>query len=646
MLNALSPAANDHPESTHSEVLGENVALVEWLPPAALAFAAVVLIGADQGGYFPTSWGPATLAFSAVIALWLVLSGRSDLAWRDRSLILLLGLLTLWIGLSTVWSAAPAQSVLEFQRSLVVLVGASAVLVMAARGGESYIAFAVMAGITAIAGYSLATKLAPDRFGEVDPTAGYRLAGPIGYWNGLGAFAAMGIVLAVGIAVGTKSGAARIAASTSLVVLAPTLYFTFSRGAVIALLCGLAAMFAISSRRIPMLGALLFVAPAPLLAVAIASSLSGLTSERATRLDASTDARTLAWVMVGLGALAAVAAVLLMRAETRISISPRARRTIGWSLAALVGVVALAAVARAGGPIELPGRVLRAFDQPAKSSEPDLNSHLLDFSGAGRVDMWRVALSAYRENPVVGIGAGSFERYWQKDERATLKARDAHSLYIETLTELGPLGLALLLAAGSLFVSGALAARRNPIVPCAFGAFSVYAVHAGVEWDWELTGVTLTALFAGITILVALRRPSSSLLAGTRRLGLGVAVAGVALISLVGYIGNKSMAQAQEAFDRGNAANALSHTSVAHRWEPWSPYPLTLRGESLLVLGDVAGAKAAFGEAVRKDPGYWRGWLGLAVASSGEHRERALTRASELYRNSEEIYKTSLLLKR
>ena len=49
--------------------------------------------------------------------------------------------------------------------------------------------------------YGLLTRIAPDHFGAFDSTSyGYRLSPPITYWNGLGLFAAMGILLMLGFA--------------------------------------------------------------------------------------------------------------------------------------------------------------------------------------------------------------------------------------------------------------------------------------------------------------------------------------------------------------------------------------------------------------------------------------------------------------
>ncbi len=624
------------------------------LPAPIAAFIAVVFLGASQGGYFPTAWAPAIAVGAAVIILWLVVGARTDATWRDGVLVAALASFAGWTALSTFWSDAPANSVLEGQRALVLVVCLAAVLVLAIRGCETHLAFAVMAGITALTGYGLATRLAPDRNESFDLSEGYRLAGPIGYWNGLGAFAAIGIVLAVGIVVGTRTRWQRIVASIALVILAPSLYFTFSRGSVAALACGIGVMLAVSPRRLATLGSLAFLVPAPAVAVVIASQQYGLTNQSTGLARAIDDGRSMTLWIVVLAAAAAISALLLATVETRVALAPRSRRLVGVAVGVAIVALATGVLMLAGGPLSVAQRATDRFDlppqqsedDPPQQSEDDLNNHFLNFSGSGRVDLWRVAVAAYRTSPAMGVGAGSFERYWQRDEDAKFKARDAHSLYLETLAELGPLGLATLLTAFGLVVGCAVESRRHPIVPAAIGAFGVYAVHAGIEWDWELTGVTLAAFLAGAPAVIATRRTAMVRLRLPARLAMGALTMSVALAASIGYVSNRALERGGDALDQGNARLALDDAETAERWAPWSPYPPTVRGEALLGLGRRQAAEDAFRQAIAEDPRYWRAWLGLAVASSGTQRRKALDRASRLYPNSREIYETILLLRK
>jgi O-Antigen ligase/Tetratricopeptide repeat len=619
-------------------------AILVSAPGALAAVGGIVVVAGTQGGYFPTSWGPSALLLLALIALWLLAGGRTDAGRLDVAFLGLLAAFVCWIALSLVWSEAPAQTTLEVQRALVPLAGVAAVLLLAGRASYRETALAVVAGIVVVSGYGLATRLFPDQLGLYHPISGYRLSEPIGYWNGLGILAVVGALLALGLAV--EGGAwHRGIAAASLVVLAPTVYFTFSRGAWLALAVGAAAFLALTPRRLATVGGALLVLPGPALAIAAASRGDALTHRRNDLAEAISDGRRLAVVLVVLAAIACAAGVSLGRVQARVTLSASRRRLVGGVLLASLLLAAIAVVAREGGPIDSSRRAYHAFDTPPPASVTNLNQRLLSLSGSGRVDLWRVALSAYEDNPVLGTGAGTYERSWQRNPNAGFKARDAHSVYLETLAELGPVGLGLLLAALGIPLAACLAARRHPVVPAALGAYVAYLVHAGVDWDWELTGVTLAALLAASVGLLALRTTPPRRLGPMPRILGAVAVVGAAVVLGVGYLGNDALERAEVALQVDNPKAALAEARHARTWAPWSPYPPTVRGEALLALGREGAARKAFRDAIEADPGYWRAWLGLAVASRDGARAAALRHAKRLYPRSIEIFQTEQLLR-
>jgi O-antigen ligase len=621
---------------------------LDRLPAPLVAFGSVVAVGGTQGGYFPTMWGPSAAALLALVALWLLGSGRTDAGRWDAAFVTLFAALLGWVALSTAWSSAPSQSILDVERLLVPVAGTAAILVLSRRRSVPDVVLALALGATVLCGYGLATRLFPDQLGGTfEPIAGYRLSEPIGYWNGLGILAAIGLVLAVGAATDAGSLWRRVLASTSLVVLAPTLYFTYSRGAWIALGVGLAATLVVTPRRLVAVGSLALLAPAPALAVLAASRSHALTRLEATLGDAVAEGRDLFFVLVALGALAAAGAVALHVLSARLDAPPKARLALGSVLAVGVATGVVAVFAQWGAPWTLASDAVDAFQQPpaAGGADGDLNDRLFDFSGSGRVDLWRVALSTAQSEPLLGTGAGTFERYWQQDERWSFKARDAHNLYLETLAELGPVGLGLLVGLMALAFAACLAARRRPLVPVALGAFAAYAVHAGVDWDWELPAVTLAAFVAGSLGLVARRSGEARRLPRPFRTAAVVAVAAAAAVALLGFVANDSLERAEYALEVGNPSAAVREARLARRFAPWSPYPLTVRGEALLALGEVAEARVAFRDAIDMDAGYWRAWLGLGVASSGRARTVAIEEAKRLYPRSAEIEQTEELLR-
>jgi hypothetical protein len=152
--------------------------------------------------------------------------------------------------------------------------------------------------------------------------------------------------------------------------------------------------------------------------------------------------------------------------------------------------------------------------------------------GANRPHYWHVAWHEVRLNPWLGSGAGTFDRYWLLYRPVSSFARDAHSLYLETLAELGPVGLALLLVALGLPLL-VLRHRRDPLLATAAAGYAAYLLHTGVDWDWELPVVTLTGLICGGSLLVATRADDAPELRPWARLALIVPAVALAVLVAV-----------------------------------------------------------------------------------------------------------------
>src|ERR671924_1243923 len=153
-------------------------------------------------------------------------------------------------------------------------------------------------------------------------------------------------------------------------------------------------------------------------------------------------------------------------------------------------------------------------------------------AGANRPHYWHVAWHEVELNPVLGSGAGTFERYWLHYRPVSSFARDAHSLYLETLAELGPVGLALPLVALGLPLL-VLRGRRDPLLATAAAGYVAYLLHTGVDWDWELPAVTLTGLICGGSLLVATRADDAPALRAWARFVLLVPAFFLAILVLV-----------------------------------------------------------------------------------------------------------------
>ncbi len=375
------------------------------------------------------------------------------------------------------------------------------------------------------------------------------------------------------------------------------------------------------------------VASLSALAVALAWRAGPLTHRDAAFAATVRAGHRLAAELLVLAIVAAVVPALMRLLERRVRVGVTARRVLAAAfVVAAVGGLA-AGVARGGGPASLATRAYHSFADPVPPREQgSLTTRLASLNGNGRARMWSVAIdSLHGSRWAIGSGAGSFERNWDRSKRADEVVRDAHGLYVEMLSELGVIGLLLLLAVLAIPLAAGLRRRAAALVPPLMGTYAAFVAHLAVDWDWELSGLALTGLFVGCLLLVAHRDDQEKVL-GTR-LRAGGVVAGVAAAAFVfvGLVGNTSLARAQAANGKHRFDAAAAAASTARRWMPWSPVPLQAQGMARLGQGDPAAARASFRAAIALDPDSWQSWLDLAATQHGRQRRRAVARARTLY---------------
>jgi hypothetical protein len=603
------------------------------LAAAVVGFAPVVALAGAQGGYFPSAWGWATFPLLWLGALALALRDRIRLSRPERAFVGLLFALTLWILLSATWSVASAASILESQRALLYLAGVATALLISRSRDVPRLLGGLLTAICAIALFSLATRLLPDRIGVFDATTVYRLAQPIGYWNGLAIFDAMGVLLAIAFAARATSASVRAASAAALVWLLPTFYFTFGRGAWIALGAGLVAAVAVDPRRLQQLVSLFVLLPLPAVAVVASSREPGLTHAGPAFARAVHDGHRLALLLAVLAVGNALLTLTFALGERRLEPSLWIRRSFGAAVVLIVLCGISVVFVRYGGPTTLAHKGYRAFKAPPPGARGNLNNRLLSFSGNGRADLWRLAWDDAKAHPFSGAGAGTYERYFLAHQPPDIgRVRDAHGLYIETLAELGPLGLILLLSALLVPLTALRTARTHPLVPGATGAYVAYLVHTGVDWDWELPAITLAALLCGAAILVSARRSvrAPRLSVPTRWAGVALAVM-LAGLAAVGLVGNMALSRSESAREHRDWGRAATDARRARTWMAWSPKPWEALGRAQLGAGLLPEARASFRKAISMDPGDWELYYHLAGASSGGERRRALRQAERLF---------------
>jgi O-Antigen ligase/Tetratricopeptide repeat len=606
-------------------------AALDHTPAAVVAFAAVLALASNDGGYFPPEWGWSTVALAWVAAIALVVGRQAALGRRDAALLGILVAITAWTALSAVWADAVQAPVLEIERTLV-YVGLVATLLLTARRGSAgpMLGGAGLAGVL-VSVFALVTRLRPDLFGLYDdPVAHGRLYQPIGYWNALGIFASMTAVLCLGTAMRARTPWLRIVAAGAIPPVASTLFFTFSRGSMMAAAIGIAVALLADRERMRSLAIAIALAPWVAIAVGDARARGALARGGAGVHAASTQGRPLLLIIVlcALASAGTLAGIVVI--ERRVVFGSLARRAYVAGLALAAVVVLAGAVATYGSPPHMISRVRHALESKPPPLDSNQNARLETLSLNGRPMLWRSALSDVGDHPLLGSGAGTFEEYWNQHRPRNYVARDAHSLYLERLAEQGPVGLALVLALVLFPIVLAVRLRRDPLVLTALGVIVAFTVHAGFDWDWEMPAVTGLALVAAAAVIVAGREETLAPLSARWRTGLAAAAVLVGAFAFVGGVGNEAAASSVNAADRGAYATAESDARRATSWAPWSDEGWLDLAAALVGQGHRDEAAAALRTATRKDPVDWIAWRRLADVTVDPERFHALQVAAKL----------------
>src|SRR5919198_4902124 len=189
---------------------GKEALWIAWqrASPGIVSFTTVVVDGIAAGGYFPRAWRLTSFALLAFALAALVGRRRIALGHIEPWFLGLVAALTAWTAASTIWSDTSGTSILEGERNVVYLAAVAALLLSLERESLPVLLGGVLAAITTVAGYGLFTYVV---FGHpLNPIEGKLLFEPLGYANGLGIYAAIGILLSVGLALALRPPVLRL----------------------------------------------------------------------------------------------------------------------------------------------------------------------------------------------------------------------------------------------------------------------------------------------------------------------------------------------------------------------------------------------------------------------------------------------------
>jgi hypothetical protein len=592
----------------------------------------------------------------AGLAVWLILVGMLALGAAGRASLGrpfywatgLIGALALFSAFSSLWSGSVELSVTEADRVLVYL-GFFLASFLIAQTEQRRQRFAEGIGISlfAVAFVALATRLLPHLV-ELGPGLGNnaRLGYPLGYWNANGLSFGIATAFALWMSRRALNAPLRWFAVASLPTALLALYFTYSRGGLLALAIACGCLIALSHDRLWLLGTLAVGALGAVPAVLAVQARGSLASNAPTQLTVDQGAVVLVYLVAGT-ALTLGLFWALRRLERRGEEGVTGRAlALSRNPAVLRWVAVALAVVGIGAAIAVGGRAWDQFSSPDVQFPSNPQNHFGQLSGGGRDEFWRVAVDAFSEDPAIGHGAGTYRFSWDQLRHIPLPVLDAHSLYLEAFAELGVIGGLLVLAlVGTLLWTGFAAWRaasgpRRELHAILFAAALAFAVGAAIDWFWEIAAVgAIFFLATGALVAARCRQLADRLLPGgeraeQRRFGLAVAGLAIAWISALALIGpllvDREIDSSNTAAAAGNLSSAVDHAETARSIEPWAATPYVQLGLLAESQGDYATAQARLTQAIAREEGNWQLYYlrarveheaGDAAAAGADQRE-------------------------
>jgi O-antigen ligase len=633
-----------------------------------------------------------TLAGGAVVAgaVLLAPAGRSLLD-RPSCGLWALGLLlalTALTAVSVVWSVQPDESWQEAGLMIAYSALFAAALALARavpRRWEAVLGGVLLAAVV-VCGYALLTKVWAGSLDRIDTYA--RLRTPYGYWNAIGLTAAMGVVTCLWLGA-RRAGHALLSALAypAMGLMLVTLMLAYSRGALVAVAVGVVLWFCIVPLRLRGAAVLLTGGLGAALVVAWTFSQHALASD-----GVGLSERVRAGGQLGILLAAMLVGLLLVGvaigfATARHAPRPRARRRMGAILLSLPAIALLALLALlAHSPRGLTGSIshdVSALTNP-NAPVPKNTPGRLTSVGSVRARYWKEALEVFAEHPALGAGGGGYETARLKHRKETLDVKNAHGYIVETLADLGLVGLALVLALLAAWLAaagrcthpfnrrwqrGAWQRISAPYTPERIGLLTMlcvvfaFGVHSLVDWTWYVPGDACVALLcagwlAGRGPLASVREPMNPPVADTpttelrretrwqtlgsaRGLTAAVVIAGTLLAAWAQWQPLRSADASNSALVLlpSNPSAARAQAQLAVQRDPLSAQALFTLSTIEQRAGEDAQARATLQRAVRLQPSNPQTWvtLGEYDLQTGDPRDALNELRAAIYLNPETI---------
>jgi tetratricopeptide (TPR) repeat protein len=634
--------------------------------PTLLAVAVLIAWTPLDGAQAVTRWAPGGIVLIALLAA----TGLGlGLRWRAapgavRAAVVLLGAFTAWSYLSIAWADDGGAALEGSNRTLLYLVVFALFALWPQRPATAaWVLGLWTAGIGILALVTLihvgtADDPGAELFGGAD-----RLLWPIGYPNAAAATWLMAFWPAVAFAASARvPWALRGAAAALGVVLLDVALLSQSRGSILALpACALAFLLFVPGR-LRHVAALIPIAGAA--ALALPKVLDVGDALDASAAGGASDARSSVLTVVLLCALVAGAVVAAAGAweALRPPSEPTATRIRrGWRAIVIAGAAIglVGALVVVGNPVDRLDRTWESFKGGYEDNTGSSN-RLTAGLGSNRYDFYRVSLDVFADHPIAGAGADNFFQDYLERGNSDETPRYPHNLALRTLEQTGLVGTLLLLGSfiAALVAGWQAMRRRDPLAATVAGGalagFAYWVAHGMTDWFWEWAGLGAPAFaLLGMACALAPRATASVVDAdaaagdgvaagparGARRgrpvaLVLGATAAVLAALLLAGpWLAERDVEAAGEVWPT-RPFEAYSRLDRALDLDPLSDRPALIKGSIALRYGDLARAKAAFAEAVDRNPRGEYATLELGAIASVQKdpatARRLLTRAVAL----------------